>query len=180
MHFQFLVIWYRVRWQYAEKKILTFIFASLLSIILIAAWFVYADGEELLAVFPMAFFISPIAIPAILLYGLPVSFLAEKSTEQFTNNQRIFSSFVIHIFFGLGFVFIVGLLLEYQMLLQDFNRFWRSYEMFFIASIITSVCFWVIDESLRTCFLKKDKLKHFYKWFHNWNWVFYGILSISV
>ena len=138
-----------------KRKVLTLIFASLLSILLIAAWFVYADGEELLAVFPMAFFISWIAIPVILLYGLPVSFISEKLTERFLNNQRICWSFIIHVLFGLGFVFIIGLLFESQTLLQDFNQFWRSYEMFFIASIITSVCFWVIDESLRICLLIK-------------------------
>ena len=138
-----------------KRKVFTLIFASLLSILLIAAWFVYADGEELLAVFPMAFFISWIAIPAILLYGLPVSFISEKLTERFLNNQRICWSFIIHVLFGLGFVFIIGLLFESQTLLQDFNQFWRSYEMFFIASIITSVCFWLIDESLRICLLIK-------------------------
>lgn len=138
-----------------KRKVLTLIFASLLSILLIAAWFVYADGEELLAVFPMAFFISWIAIPVILLYGLPVSFISEKLTERFLNNQRICWSFIIHVLFGLGFVFIVGLLFESQTLLQDFNQFWRNYEIFFIASIITSVCFWLIDESLRICLLIK-------------------------
>ncbi|MFJ7935645.1 hypothetical protein [Sporosarcina sp. NPDC096371] len=138
-----------------KRKILTLIFASLLSISLISSWFAYADGEELKALFPMAFFISWIAIPAILLYGLPVSFLSEKLTEQFSNNQRICWSFVIHVIFGFGFVFIAGLLFESQTLLWDFNQFWRSYEIIFIASIITSVCFWVIDESLRTCPLIK-------------------------
>ncbi|MDW0117159.1 hypothetical protein QTL97_09440 [Sporosarcina thermotolerans] len=141
-----------------KRNILTLTFASLLSILLIAAWFVYADGEELLAVFPMAFFISWFAIPVILLNGLPVSLLSEKLTKRFSNNQRICWSFVIHAIFGLGFIFIVGLLFESQTLIRDFSQFWRSYEMFFIASIITSICFWVIDECLRFCLAKKAEV----------------------
>ncbi|WP_339251040.1 hypothetical protein NSQ43_13640 [Sporosarcina sp. FSL W8-0480] len=141
-----------------KRKILTLILASLLSILLIAAWFVYADGEELLAVFPMAFFISWFAIPVILLYGLPVSLLSEKLTKRHSNNKRICWSFVIHIIFGLGLIFIVGLLFESQTLLQDFSQFWRSNEIFFIASIITSICFWIIDESLRFYLAKKGEV----------------------
>src|SRR4051812_24194357 len=111
-----------------KRKIITAIFATLLSIFLIAAWFAYADGEGLLAVFQMAFFISVIAVPAILLYGVPVSFLSEKVTERLSNKQRIFSSFAIHALFGFAFIFIVGLLFDTRELFSDFNQFWRSNE----------------------------------------------------
>ena len=112
-----------------KRKIVTTILATLLSILLIAAWFAYADGEGLLAVFPMAFFISIIAIPAILLYGVPVSFLSEKLTAKFSNKKRIYSALAIHILFGFAFIFIVGLLFDTQELLSDFNQFWRSNEI---------------------------------------------------
>ncbi|MCT2536046.1 hypothetical protein NC661_08995 [Aquibacillus koreensis] len=139
-----------------KRKLLTLIFATLLSISLLASWFVLTEGEELIAFFPMALFVSWIAIPAILLYGLPVSFLSEKLTKQFANRQRICWSLVIHVIFGIGFIFFIGLLFETQTVLTDFNQFWRSYGIIFMASILTSVCFWGVDESLRYCSILKS------------------------
>ena len=60
-----------------KRKLLTLIVASLLSISLITPWFVFTEGEELIAFFPMALFISRVALPVILLYGIPVSFISE-------------------------------------------------------------------------------------------------------
>ncbi|WP_214482263.1 hypothetical protein [Bacillus sp. SM2101] len=139
-----------------KRKILTLIFASLLSISLIAFWFVFTDGEELIAFFPLALWISLIAIPVILIYGLPVSFLSEKLTKQFTNNKRIFWALVIHVVFGFGFVFIAGLIFETEMLIWDFIQFWRKYEVFLFPSLVTSICFWGVDEVIRFYSLIKD------------------------
>ena len=134
-----------------KRKVITAIFATLLSIFLIAAWFAYADGEGLIAVLPMTVFISMVAVPAILLYGVPVSFLSEKVTEGLSNKKRIFSSFAIHVLFGFAFIFFVGLLFDTQELFSDFNQFWRSNEIIIFASLVTSICFWLIDEGVRAC-----------------------------
>ena len=53
-----------------KRKFITLIFSTLLSMILIAVFFVIADGEELSLIFPIAFSISGIALPTILLYGV--------------------------------------------------------------------------------------------------------------
>lgn len=133
-----------------KRKFITLIFSTLLSMILIAVFFVIADGEELSLIFPIAFSISGIALPTILLYGLPISLISEKLTSSFSKIQRIFWSFLIHIFFGAIFVFIVGLLFETQTLLTNFNDFWNSYSIIFIPSIVISLFFWIVDECIRS------------------------------
>lgn len=138
-----------------KRKILTLLVSTLCSIFFIASYFALAEGEGLLAIFPMAVFISWIAIPAILLYGFPINVLSEKLTSSISSNYRIIWSFLIHIIFGVSFVFIVGLLFEAQMLLTNFNTFWNSYEIIFIASIGISICFWIVDEGLKCCHLRK-------------------------
>jgi hypothetical protein len=138
-----------------KRKILTLFISTISSIILIASYFTLVEGEGLLAIFPMTIFVSLIAIPAILLYGLPIHLLSEKLTSSFSSIYRIVWSFLIHIIFGVSFVFIVGLLFETQILLTNFNSFWKSYEIIFIASIGISVCFWLVDEGLKYCNLRK-------------------------
>lgn len=139
-----------------KRKLLTLFLGSLVSISLIASWFVFADGEELIAFFGMALTIGLVAIPAILLYGIPVSFLSDKITKSFSNYQRIGWSLVIHVFFGISFVFIAGLLFETKMLLTDFSRFWQYYEFIFIASVFTAICFWIVDQGIKYCRLIKN------------------------
>ena len=118
------------------------------------------DGEGVLAIFPMALFISWIALPVILLYGFPISLLSEKLTNSITSNYRILWTLLIHLVFGISFIFIVGVLFETQIILTDFSAFWNSYEVIFIASIGVSLCFWLIDEGLKCCkFSQKIKPK---------------------
>ena len=138
-----------------KRKILTLFISTICSIFLIAAVYAFVDGEGFLAIFPMALFISWIALPVIFLYGFPVSLLSEKLTSSISSNYRMLCSLLIHIIFGVSFVFIAGLLFETQTLLTNFNAFWNSYEVIFIASIGISLCFWFIDEGLKCCKLKK-------------------------
>ncbi len=138
-----------------KRKILTLFIATICSIFLIATVYAFVDGEGVLAIFPMALFISWIALPAILLYGFPISLLSEKLTNSITSNYRILWSLFIHIVFGISFVFIVGILFETQTLLTNFSAFWNSYEVIFIASIGVSIWFWFIDEGLKCCKLRR-------------------------
>ena len=134
-----------------KRKILTLFISTICSIFLMATVYAFMDGEGVLAIFPMALFISWIALPVILLYGFPISLLSEKLTNSITSNYRILWTLLIHLVFGISFVFIVGVLFETQIILTDFSAFWNSYEVIFIASIGVSLCFWFIDEGLKCC-----------------------------
>jgi hypothetical protein len=134
-----------------RRKLLTLIIATFVSISTITIWFIISDDEGMSAFLPMGYLISLFALPAILLYGLPVSFLSEKLTKSDASNWRMVKTFIIHFFFGMSYIFIAGFIQSDRTLFTDINQFWRSNEMYFIASTLTSIFIWGIDEILRLC-----------------------------
>lgn len=99
--------------------------------------------------FAMMFLIGSFVLPISILYGLPISLLAEKWTKNLTSVKRIALSLLIHVSFGAAFIFIFGALFDSINLFANFTSFWREYEWFFNAALLTSICFWGANEFLR-------------------------------
>lgn len=132
-----------------KRKVLTLLIASLISIILITLYFTLRDKEGLIGFFHMSILITYFVVPISILYGFPVSLLAERLSRAFTSTKRMGLSLLIHLSFGVSFIFLFGFLFDNDYLLHDFSNFWREYEWFFMASLLTSICFWVVDEIVR-------------------------------
>ncbi|TCT17586.1 hypothetical protein EDD68_1274 [Melghiribacillus thermohalophilus] len=132
-----------------KRKVFTVVSATMISVSLMSFWFIFTEGENITSFFQLAFFISLYAFPVILLYGLPVSLLSEKITKGSSDRKRMWMSFMIHAAFGMGFIFLVGLIFEFSMLVTGLSRYWQIYMDMFIASTLTAIIFWAIDEGVR-------------------------------
>jgi hypothetical protein len=105
--------------------------------------------------FSMIGAISLFVLPGVLLYGLPVSVLSDKLTKSLSGVKRVLLSLVIHLFFGLSFVFIIGIFIAPENLFTSFNQFWRDAYLFFAFSTLVSLLYWSVDEVLRLVLNKK-------------------------
>lgn len=105
-----------------------------------------------------AFLVACVVFPIILLYGLPVSIMADVVTKPFEmlglGLARTLISLLIHLVLGLGFVFIYALVYNDVNSFTSFNVFWATSKIQFIASTLASFLFWLMDEWLRTKFRK--------------------------
>lgn len=131
-----------------KRRFLIWLLASLTSTVIITLYFTVAESEGFMAFFAMMFLIGSFVLPISILYGLPISLLAEKWTKNLTSTRRIVLSFLIHISFGAAFIFIFGALFDSHNLFTNFTSFWGEYEWFFYASLLTSICFWGANELL--------------------------------
>jgi hypothetical protein len=75
------------------------------------------------------------SFPVMLVLGVPVSMLSDYIIKRYKGQFRLIFSFAIHTFFGISF----GILLT----------FIGEVEVYFFASLLASVIFWVVDELLR-------------------------------
>lgn len=140
-----------------KRRFLTWLLASLTSTVIITLYFTVAESEGFIAFFTMMFLIGSVVLPISILYGLPISLLAEKWTKKLTSYRRIIFSFLIHVSFGAAFIFIFGALFDSINLFTNFTSFWREYEWFFNAALLTSICFWGANELLRSNRKIEDK-----------------------
>ncbi|MBO8155089.1 MAG: hypothetical protein H0Z32_01400 [Bacillaceae bacterium] len=138
-----------------KRRVFTVISATILSVSLISFWFIFTEGENITSFFQLALLIILYAFPVILLYGLPVSLLSEKITKGCSDRKRMWMSFIIHVSLGMGFIFIVGFIFEFRMLVTELSRFWQIYIDMFIASALTTIIFWAIDEGTR-CYCQNE------------------------
>ncbi|MBO8171761.1 MAG: hypothetical protein H0Z33_07720 [Bacillaceae bacterium] len=128
------------------RKFYGFLITSILSTTILTL-LMLTDGEY--EFFETFGFISLVATPVILVYGVPVSLLSDYVTKPYHNRKRATLAFIIHLGFGLGFVFIIGMILDFETLLNNFAFFWSNAEFYFIASTTASFLFWLSDEILR-------------------------------
>ncbi|MFJ7826586.1 hypothetical protein [Psychrobacillus sp. NPDC096623] len=57
---------------------------------------------------------------------------------------------LIHLFFGMSFAFVYGIIFESSDFFSNFNNYWVGEgELNFIAGIMTSFFFWTVDEVMR-------------------------------
>ncbi len=144
-----------------KRKFLAFFFSSLISVLLITIGWGWSLGAEIPFDSPISMisfigFISLFVVPVNFIYGFPLSIQSDKITECFSGINHILLALIIHLFFGIAFGFIAGLLIHpSEYLLKHFYDFLESVQIFFIASIVTSILFWLADEMLRLVSQKK-------------------------
>jgi hypothetical protein len=136
-----------------KRKLLGLVITSIVTVAFIIILF--SEGEMPVELFSMIGAISLFVLPGVLLYGLPVSVLSDKLTKSLNGFKRVLLSLVIHLFFGLSFVFIIGIFIAPENLFTSFNQFWRDAYLFFAFSTLVSLLYWSVDEVLRLVLNKK-------------------------
>ena len=136
-----------------QRKIVVILISAFISVSLISSYFVWRDGEPAISFFLMSIVIGSFAVPAIALYGLPVTLLAERWTSKLSRVKQSILSLFIHVLFGVAFVFIIGLFLDPRLLFTNFDHFWSDLGIFFIPSVGTSICVWAVDQAMKCCVL---------------------------
>ncbi|MBO8173069.1 MAG: hypothetical protein H0Z33_14410 [Bacillaceae bacterium] len=134
-----------------KRKLIAAVIVSIIADIIFATPFVIdvirqkAFGDVLAPFGVVALY----AVPAIFLYGLPVSLLSDYVTGRVhaTGHTRRWLAFIIHLAFGMGFILIWGLLFDADWLFG--YDYWMGLDPFRSPSVIASVLFWMVDEILR-------------------------------
>ncbi|ALC85562.1 hypothetical protein AM499_06810 [Bacillus sp. FJAT-22090] len=137
-----------------KRKILAFIFTVIIAAPIIGLFFMLIEGSTIKEVPALVAFTSMYTIPFILFWGIPLSILSDKMNKHFSGKKRVFSSLIVHLFFGTSFVIIFMLTLESRFILTDFNA---SDTYFLVASTLISIIGWGMDEILRVYFRKSQK-----------------------
>ncbi|WP_391119796.1 hypothetical protein [Psychrobacillus sp. L3] len=137
-----------------KRKILAFIWTTIISAPIIGLFFMLIEGSTIRDVPSLIAFTSMYAIPVTLLFGVPVSILSDKMNNHFDGNKRVFFSLIVHLIFGTSFVVLFMLILDSRFILTDFNGF-DSY--FVVASTLISFIGWGMDEILRIYFRGNQK-----------------------
>jgi hypothetical protein len=90
-------------------------------------------------------------LPILLIYGVPVSVFSDFVTYRLTGYIRGFIALLIHLSFAVLFILIPVLISnrEWNTIFSDFYNLLDNYYFFFLASIISSIIFWFIDEFIR-------------------------------
>ncbi|TQR19431.1 hypothetical protein [Psychrobacillus vulpis] len=132
-----------------KRKVITFFIATILSITFILI-FVFGEWERPLELIPMIGIYSLLFSPIIFIYGVPITFLSDYITKRFIGIKRGVFALIIHLFFGMVYTFIYGLIFESIDFFTEFRNYWVGEgELNFIAGIVTSFFFWTVDEVLR-------------------------------
>jgi len=132
-----------------KRKAITFFFATILSITFILI-FIFGEWEKPFELIPMIGIYSLLFSPIILVYGVPVTFLSDYLTKRFKGFKRVILALLIHLFFGMFFTFVYGIIFESSDLFSNFNNYWVGEGgLNFIAGIMTSFFFWTVDEVIR-------------------------------
>lgn len=135
--------------QLIKRKAITFFFATILSITFILI-FIFGEWERPFELVPMIGIYSLLFAPIILIYGVPVTFLSDYLTKRFKGFKRIILALLIHLFFGMFYTFVYGIIFQSSNFFSNFNDYWVGEgELYFIAGIMTSFFFWAVDEILR-------------------------------
>ncbi|MED4015109.1 hypothetical protein [Sutcliffiella cohnii] len=121
------------------RKIIAFILTSLLVPLFLVVW-----GGDFSIFWGMYGVFLMYGTPFILLYGMPVTFLAERLTRNMQKRKRLAVSFGIHLLFGLVCVFIVGFIFK-----EPFGEWGLFGGILFIGSTLASIILWSVDELLR-------------------------------
>ena len=136
--------------QMVKRKLLAASLTIITFLIGFSLLLTFYDGSGYSSFFLSFFFLSLWIVPAIIIYGLPVSFLSEKLTKKSPELWRIIFAFFIHVSFGALFIFIYGALFENNInLFYEFNEFWEVYEGLIMPSLIGAGLFWIYDEVIR-------------------------------
>lgn len=124
-----------------KRKLLAFIYTILISAPIVSFCFMIIEGSTIKEI-PGLVFTYIIAIPVTLIYGVPISILSDMMlNNQFSGKKRGFCSLIVHLFFGLSFVYLI-MVLDSRFYLTQFNRF----DLYFlVASTIISFIFWAMD-----------------------------------
>ncbi|MFC6233430.1 hypothetical protein ACFQI7_37585 [Paenibacillus allorhizosphaerae] len=127
-----------------KRKLLAFICTILISAPIVGFCFMLIEGSTIKEI-PGLIFTYIIAIPVSLIYGVPISMLSDILNNQFSGKKRGFFSLIVHLFFGICFVYLI-MVLDSRFYLTEFNMF----DLYFlVASTIISFIFWAVDEILR-------------------------------
>lgn len=129
-----------------KRKVVTTLIATPLSVLVIFAVF-FGEWRQPLELIVMTGTFSVWLSPFILLYAVPVTFLSDFISKRLTGNSRTFLAFVVHLFFGVLFGFIIPMNTE-------FSFFGGEIDSAFIFASITALFFWIIDEILRKTTIK--------------------------
>jgi hypothetical protein len=123
------------------RKVVTTLLATPLSLLVIFGVFFgeWRDSTELIVV---TVTLGLWLLPTLLLYGVPVTFLSDYVSKEFTGNVRPLIALILHLCFGLLFGLIAPIDLELSFSGTEVNAAITS-------ASITSFFFWVIDELLR-------------------------------
>jgi hypothetical protein len=90
-------------------------------------------------------------LPILLIYGVPVSVLSDFVTYRLAGYIRGLIALLIHLSFAVLFILIPVLISigDLKVIFIDFYSLLDNYFFFFLASIISSIIFWFIDEFIR-------------------------------
>jgi hypothetical protein len=106
------------------------------------------EGSSAKAIPGLIIFTYIFAIPVILIYGLPVSILSDKLNNRFIGIKRSIYSLLVHLTFGIIFVYLL-MIIDSRFYLTEFN----DIDLYVLTgSIIISVAFWLMDETIRKYF----------------------------
>ncbi|MGC4379077.1 hypothetical protein WD019_19475 [Fictibacillus sp. Mic-4] len=92
-------------------------------------------------------FVFLYSLPGVVLYGLPVSVLSEYVTKH-VKRRKIYS-FIIHLLFGVTFVFFFQTITEQRIAIRELQTILNKYGLIMIFSTLSSVLFWFIEEVKR-------------------------------
>ncbi|WP_027964925.1 hypothetical protein [Halalkalibacillus halophilus] len=129
------------------RKFLAFLVTSFATTIL----FVLLLGSELqLGIVLSTAIIGMYAVGGIISYGIPTSVLADVITKKLPEPNRKYTSLILHILFGMAFIFVLGIIADPSGMIGQFPQFWSSMWVFFLAATFASTLFWGVDEWLRS------------------------------
>lgn len=133
------------------RKIIAFVCTVILSAPMVGFCFMVMEGSSIREVSGLIVFTYMYAIPITLLFGVPVSILSDKWSDQYSGKKRMFSSLAIYLLSGIGFVVLFMLIFDSRFILAHFNMF----DVYFlVASTLISFSGWGMDEILRKYFRK--------------------------
>ncbi|MEK4486407.1 hypothetical protein MHH81_12570 [Psychrobacillus sp. FSL H8-0484] len=132
-----------------RRKLFAFMFTVIICMPIIGFCFMLIEQSTISEIPGLIIFASMYAIPVTLLFGVPVSILSDKINDRLIGIKRVFSSFAIHLLFGISFPFFFMLLADSRSILTNFN--WDDL-YFLIPSTLISFVGWGMDEVLRIYF----------------------------
>ncbi|WP_419962342.1 hypothetical protein [Psychrobacillus sp. BM2] len=108
-----------------KRKAITFFIATILSITFILIY-IFGEWERPFELISMIGFYSLLFSPIILVYGVPVTFLSDYLTKRFKGFKRVILALLTHLFFGMFYTFVYGIIFESSDFFSNFNNYWKK------------------------------------------------------
>ncbi len=119
-----------------KKKLVSTLLTAIITTLILALNVRFNGGTP-------SFLLFPYSLVFVMVYGLPVSVLSDLVTKKIHGFSRLTVAFIIHISFGLSFIYFLSLIEP------DFGGLGPFDNLYGVTAVIGSIIFFVLDEYLR-------------------------------